>query len=268
MWYLWQLEWLKWRKHLTFRVMIIAYLIILPAVYLTAKEIPELPPPIGSPEVLFIFPTIWPYLAFAGTWVVFFLFGLLGIILVTSEYNFKTLRQNIITGLSRPQYFWAKVLFFISLSLFTTLYYFLCGLVIGWWHTEVIISAKVFQYSDYFLRYFLLTMGYLSLGMLFGVLIKRTGLAIILYFGYIMFVEVAWRWLVHFQLFNHKSMHFYPAKAISDIAPFPVFEPAQEFLEQNEFPLFLSDVEAIVTLSIYILLFLGLSYRRINYSDL
>lgn len=268
MFYLLKLEWLKWKNQLTFRILTLAYIIILPSVYITGKQIPELPPPIGSPEVLFIFPTVWPYLAFLGNWVVFFLFGLLGVLLITSEYNFKTLRQNIITGLSRSQYFWAKVVFFIFLSMGVTAYYFICGLVIGFLHTDVVITSKVFQYSDYFLRFFLMTMGYLSLGMLFGVLIRKTGLAIILYFGYIMFVEVAFRWLVHFQLYKHPSMHFYPAKAISDIAPFPAFEPAEEFLREFEFSLFLSGNEAIITLSLYIVLFLWIARRRLMRADL
>ena len=263
-----QLEWLKWSKHNSFRVLMIAYAIILPAGFLTAKRIPELPPPIGSPEVLFIFPTVWPYLAYFGNWVVFFLFGLFAVIFITTEYANKTLRQNIITGLNRKDYFIGKIGFLLSISFFATAYYALWALMIGYFNTDYIITGKVIQNIDYVWRYFLMVAGYMILGMFFGFWVKRTGLAIILYLGYTMFIEVVLRWAIHFNLIKGKSMHFYPVKALSDVTAFPMFEGADKFLEEFDFELFLTPTESVITILIYSTLLIWLCTRILKRADL
>ena len=72
MWHLILLEWKKVKRNLTFRVLFVLYLILLPSLFLTGKRLPEVPPEIGSKDVFYMFPTIWEYLAYAGNWLVFF----------------------------------------------------------------------------------------------------------------------------------------------------------------------------------------------------
>ena len=263
-----QLEWLKWRKHNAFRILMLAYVILLPVGFLTAKRIPELPPPIGSPEVLFIFPTVWTFLGYFGSWLIYFLFGLFAVMLVTMEYHNKTLRQNIITGLDRTQFFIGKMLFIGTISGMATLYFAICALLIGFFNTDYLVLSKVMQNIDYTGRYFLMTFGYMVLGVFFGFWIKRTGLSIIMYLAYTMFIEVILRWAIHFNLFKHRSMHFYPVKALSDTIPVPEINRAEKFLQEFDFSLFLEPWESFLLVGLYSTLFLFLSYRILTRSDL
>ncbi len=266
--FLLELEWKKINKLVSFRLFIIFYIVLLPAILLTGKRIQGLPPPLVTNEVFFMFPTVWEYLGYVGNWLCFFFFGFLAIITITTEYSYRTMRQNIITGLSRRQYFLGKVYFILAMSLLATLYYCLCALIIGYFGTTSIYWHKVVQNADYIPRYFLMCLGYMSFGLFLGFWIKKTGVALFLYLVYIMFLEVVLRWGVHFQLLENGSMRFYPMNAVEDLVPAPLTEVAGEFLSKYGFQLFLSPVEAAITTIIYSAIFVGLAYRVVVRSDL
>ncbi len=268
--YLFKLEWLKQRKFIIFRVMVLFYLIALPAILLMGKSIDfgtDPPPFLPSTDVFYIFPTVWIWLGYIGNWLTFFFLGFLAVLMVTNEQNNRTLRQNIITGLSRKEYFWSKVLFIVFLSLCATLYFSLCALTFGFLHTETIYLSTVLKNADYIYRYFLMCLGYMSFGLLLGILIRRTGIALFLYITYIMVLESILRY-TQLYFFKNRSMHFYPMNAIEDLIPIPFSKMAEGFMQQNGFNLFLSPTEAIIASSIYITLFLILAYQWLKRADL
>ncbi|HHS95982.1 MAG TPA: hypothetical protein ENJ45_05270, partial [Phaeodactylibacter sp.] len=205
-----QLEWKKFHKNRVFRILAILYLMVLPSIYILAKAIPK--PKIAEQEMqsFFMFPNVWKYIGFSGNWAVFFLFGFGVILSITLEYHYKTIRQNIITGLSRQSYFMAKVIWIFALAVAATLYYILvCG-IIGFIETDTIFWSKVTQEIAYIPRYFLMSFGFMSVAMLFGLLLRKTGLALILYLMYNIVLEPLLRYGVHMRYFKNKSMHFYP----------------------------------------------------------
>ncbi|MCO6481091.1 MAG: ABC transporter permease subunit [Phaeodactylibacter sp.] len=266
--YLLKLEWIKLNKLLSFRIFTIFYFVLLPSLLLVGKRFEQLPPPLMTNEVFFIFPTVWEYLGYIGNWLCFFFFGFLSIIVITTEYSYRTMRQNIITGLSRRQYFLGKVYFIVAMSLVATAYYALCALLIGYFNTSSVYWHKVWQNADYIPRYFLMCLGYMSFGLMLGFLVKRTGIALFLYLAYIMFVEQILRWGVHLQLVEHRSMHFYPMNAVEDLVPLPFTQMADEFLSQYGFRLFLSPAEAAVTVIVYSSIFVGLAFLVVRRADL
>ena len=255
-------------KFIAFRIFIAFYIVLLPAILLLGKRIPELPPPLMTNEVLFMFPTVWGWLAYVGCWLCFFFFGFLAIIAITTEYSYRTMRQNIITGLSRSQYFLGKFYLILAVSLLATAYYAFCALLIGYFNTPVVYWHKVVQDVAYIPRYFLMCFGYMSFGALLGFWAKRTGIALFLYLSYVMFLEAILRWGIHLQLWKHPSMHFYPMNAVEDLTPLPFTKMADEFLSNYGFSLFLSPAEAAITTIVYSSLFLWLSFRLVRRADL
>jgi len=268
--YLFQLEWLKQKKFIIFRVMILFYLIALPALLLMGKsiELGKNPPPfLASTDIFYVFPTVWLWLGYIGNWLSFFFLGFLAVLMVTNEQNNRTLRQNIITGLSRKEYYLSKVIFIVFLAFCSTLYFTICALTFGFIHTETIYFSTVLKNADYIYRYFLMCMGYMSFGFLLGILIRRTGIALFLYITYIMVLESILRY-TQLYFFKSRSMHFYPLNAIEDLIPIPFSEMAEGFIQKNGFSLFLSPSEAIIASLIYIVLFLFLSYKWLQRIDL
>ncbi|MCB0706520.1 MAG: ABC transporter permease [Saprospiraceae bacterium] len=262
------LEWQKQKKHRIFQVLIGMYALLLPTIILPIRGIPELPPPILTPDTLFQFPTVFTFIGYAGNWLSFFFLGFFAVVLVTQEYSNKTLRQNIITGLSRTELFWSKANFLIVLSLAATIYYFIVCLIYGFIFSEAYYLSTITKNIDYIPRYFLMCLGYSSFGFLMGLLIRRTGIALFLYLSYVMFIELILRWVVHLKLFANKSMHFYPMNAIEDLAPVPFAEIAEDFQAENGFSFFLTPTEAMITSSVYIVLFLFLAHRLLMARDL
>lgn len=257
------------KDYVLFRIVAISYVVLLPAALFVGKKIPALKGEAFNPQVIFFnFPSVWDWLGYIGNWLVFFMLGFMAVMLITNEHTYRTLRQNVITGLQRQAFFWSKVQFMAVVSLAATVYYALCALVIGLVHADTIYLSTVFKNAGLAPRYWLMCMGYMSFGMLMGVLIKRTGIALFVYLVYCFVVEPVIRWALHFKFFKGKSMLFYPLNAFEDLCPLPFFDEAESFLKSNNFSLFLSPAEAVITSIIYTGLFLFFSYKRLKNSDL
>ena len=262
-----KLEWLKVRKYRIFRVMVIFYIILLPACLLITKTFNHIPEDLVSKESLYMFPTVWGYLGYIGNWLSFFFLGFLSVIIVTVENSNKTFRQNIITGLSRNEYFSAKAIFILTICLAATLYYAFVALAIGFTNTDTIYYSKIVQEADLVPRYFLMCLGYMSFGFFLGVVIKRTGIALFIYLVYVMFIESVLRG-IHMYYIRNISMHLYPMNANEDLVPIPFAKLAEEFLKENNFSLFLEPQIAIPTVCFYTSIFLFFAYRKIKYTDI
>ncbi len=262
------LEWKKFRKLNVFRVLVLLYILLLPALVFLSKALPKPPEELLSFKSFLMFPNIWIFLGYVGNWLVFFFLGFVGVLIITSEYANKTLRQNIITGLTRQQFFFSKLSLIIFVSLAATLYYTLvCGIV-GFLHTDTVYLSKITQNIDYVPRYFLMCMGYMTFAFLCGLLLKRTGFALFFYLLYIMVLESMFRYSFHSSIFGNKGMNFYPMNSVEDLAPIPFANQASSILEGNQASLLLSPVEASITASVYIILMLGIAYYLLTKRDL
>ena len=272
--YLLKLEWLKMRDYTVFRVMSVLYLILLPGFFLAGwSALPDTaatggPAPGLSKEIIYGFPDIFKYLGYAGNWMVFLFLGFIAVISISNEFSNRTLRQNIITGLSRTEYFLSKLYFILAVSFVATIWYAGCAMISGFLVTEKIYTSAVFKYIDYVPRYFLMCVGYMSFGALLGVLIRKTGIALFLYIAYGMFIEVFIRWVVHLNIVQHESMTWYPLNAFEDLVPLPFLEMINEFTENAGFNIVLTPPWAIALSLFYMGLFFFFSWRRLNTADL
>ncbi|MBK7408431.1 MAG: hypothetical protein IPL49_17090 [Saprospirales bacterium] len=268
MFYLLQLEWLKQRKNRSFLMLGALYFILLPCSLLIAKSIQQWPPPINTSDTFFRFPDVFIYLGYVGNWLTFLLLGFLSVLFITQEFSSRTFRQNVITGLTRADMFWSKVYFMTAVSLAATLYYGLVAMVLGVIHSDALYTSVIMKHIDYIPRFFVMCMGYMSVGLLLGVWIRRTGFALFSYFSYALFIEPILRWGVHQNLFKHQSMHYYPMNAFEDLAPVPFSEMTKGFEKEFGFQFFLSPQQAMITSVIYIALFLVATYLLITRRDL
>lgn len=266
--YLLHLEWLKQQKHRTFLLLAGLYAILLPSSLLITKSIKQWPPPINTPDAFFRFPDVFMYLGYVGSWLTFFLLGFLAVVIVTQEFSSRTFRQNVINGLTRAELYQSKVIFIIAVAIAAMLYYGAVCFVFGLTHSDALYTSVMMKNIDYLPRYLVMSLGYMSFGFMLGALIRRTAAAIFIYFAYIFFLEPILRWGVHANVLKHRSMNFYPMNAIEDLTPIPFSEMATELEKQFNFQFFLSPNEAMVTATIYILLFFGATYLLVTKRDL
>ena len=86
--------------------------------------------PGGMAINFFNFPAVWHNMAYLFTWFQLFL-GIIIISLVTTEFSQRTLRQNIIDGLTKWEIIWSKELVIILLSSISTLLLVAFTLIFG-----------------------------------------------------------------------------------------------------------------------------------------
>jgi len=265
--YLLQLEWKKYKNYRLFQLLFIGYLILLPGILwsIVGREFGAGVP--FDPVTIYTFPDIWEYMAYFGNWLMFFFLGFVGVLTITNEHSYKTFRQNIISGLTRHDFFMAKILSILAIILFCTLYFILVGYVVGSYYTRDPQWDEMTEHAGAIANFALVCLAYSVYGLLLGVLVKRTGFALFIYMVAGMFLEKIFRWLIHKNLFDNVSMHFYPFNSVNDLTPWPS-PMIRNAVENSGMRLFLTTGEAQITVWIYILLFLAFIYWRIRKGDL
>jgi len=134
--------------------------------------------PITIPGVsLYSFPGIWHNLAYLSSFLKIFM-AIIGIILVTNEYNYKTIKQQVLHGLTRAEMFWAKVLLNMTIALFATFVLATISTILGISHTETITWANFTKKLSFLLAYFYEVFAYISMGFMIATLVHRSGFAI------------------------------------------------------------------------------------------
>ena len=248
---LFKIEWLKIKEYKTFWALFIIFLVMDPlAFYFTANKYMEthvggqqevmIKAFLGSP---FVFPKVWHASAWFGG-LFFVMIGMLYILLITNEVQYRTHRQNIIDGWSRMDFLKAKLSLLIFFVLTSTAIVFLSGLLVGLIYTEG--SYDILE-GIYYVGYFaLMAMIYLMAAFLIGILVKRTGLSIIIYFALVVIVDNV-LWLI-LTLKNSQLGYFLPLECSDSLVPNP-FKPAM--LERRTVP----DIALISAIAVYASLF-------------
>lgn len=256
-----RLEYAKFRKNAVIGLLILMYVITMPTVIFIGKEFENVPPPLPSNKVFFNFPMVWDYLGFIGSWLSFFFLGLFSVFIVVNEISYKTFRQNIITGMTRKEYFLAKLYTILTVSLIAALYYGLIAILIGVFHAKEIVIADIFDNSWATSRYFLMCMGYMSFGLFCGFVIRRSGVTVLFYLIYILMLEPLIKWAVHFRIFKNGSINYYPLNSVEDLMPFPLYRFADMIPKKDlNFDFLLSYSHAAIASTFWICTFLGLAY--------
>lgn len=261
-----KLEWKKLVTYNLFRILVALYIALLPLGFLIGTNI-NLPDETGGTNSFYTFPKVWDALGYAGNWMSFFFLGFLGVLLVTNEFSYKTLRQNLITGMSRQEYFLGKYVFMIAISLAATLYYAIVALGVGFYYTDYVIIERVTQHINFIPRFFLMNFAYMNFAFLLGILLRRMGLALFLYFIYTLVIEMVLRYYFHAEIFgkNSASRNYYPLNAFEDLAPFPI----PDFGPSAEMPnFFLEPSLAVILTLIYSGIFIFISYKVFIKKDL
>ncbi|MBD3637983.1 MAG: ABC transporter permease subunit [Crocinitomicaceae bacterium] len=217
-----QIEYLKVKNYRTFWLILGIYALLVPISFFGISQIdfPFLP----SSNEIFGFPTVWNYITWTASWWNVLL-GVLIVILVCNDIEFKTQRQNIIDGLSRKQVIIGKLYFLVILAAVITLYTFLVALVMGCIYSN---PADMFQEIEYLGIYFIQTLGYFSFAFFFAVLVRKPALSIILFVVIIILDDI-----IKLPVGNDVAQ-FFPTITISDLTPFPFFKEVIEMSRERD----------------------------------
>jgi ABC-type transport system involved in multi-copper enzyme maturation permease subunit len=254
------LEWTKFRKNTVIQLLLLFFFLFFPACLYFGSLIPELPSFLPSKESFFQFPSIWEYLGYAGNWIVFFFVGVASIYLVTIEVSNKTLRQSIINGMTRNEFFISKLLSIVIFCLVATVYYAIMSLAIGFYNTEGFDLAAALDNDWAISRFFLMSFAYTNFALFLSFLFRKSGLAVFFYVSYIIIIEPLIRLLIIDSVDKASWTRYFPMNSAEDLMPLPAMKYASAIPSNVDFAFLLSDKEATILSLAYCAVFLGISY--------
>jgi ABC-2 type transport system permease protein len=170
------IEWMKLRRLVTMKVILLIYAISVPLLYYLASYLKL--GPFSMPESMFQFPDCYNFVAWIASWFNL-LIGVIIMVFVSNEIKYKTQRQNVIDGLSKREVIIAKFIIVFLFTVVTTLYTLLVGFIFGSIFSDDF--SQVFDGLDQIGAYFLSNLGYLAFAFFFANMVRMQALAIILY---------------------------------------------------------------------------------------
>ncbi|WP_288956251.1 ABC transporter permease subunit [uncultured Polaribacter sp.] len=126
---------------------------------------------------IFNFPYIWHFNTYMAAILKFFLL-LVIVSMMANEYSYKTLKQNLIDGLSKKEFILSKFYTVLAFSLISTLFVFIVSLVLGLIYSDYNEFAIIVSDLEYLLAFFIKLVGFFSMGLFFGILVKRSAFAV------------------------------------------------------------------------------------------
>lgn len=261
-------EYKKFRYSSTVSLLFIVFSIIFPFAILGGKTFLKNPePPLPSNAIFYEFPTVWEYQGYIGNWLVFFILGFMVLHMFTSEVSYKTMRQNIIAGYTKKEYFVAKFGVIVGLAIYATILYAISCLAYGMTHTPGFDFELVFDNNWAISRFFIMCMGYLSFAFLVANLLRSGGLSMFLYFAFPLIVEPIMK-LGLLWSFKNSAMNYVPLNTIEDLMTIPLIRTSSDFLTNDMGIEIVNDFPTTITFSIiYTLIFIGLSWWKFIKSD-
>lgn len=126
---------------------------------------------------IFNFPYIWHFNTYMAAILKFFLL-LVIVSMVSDEYSYKTLKQNLIDGLSKKEFILSKFYTVIAFSLISTVFVFVISLILGLMYSDYNELSIIVTDLEYLVAFFTKLVGFFSMGLFFGILVKRAAFAV------------------------------------------------------------------------------------------
>lgn len=217
-----KIEWLKVKNYKAFWIFAILYSFAILGINYTGYYVNELAIQnvpmgealLGSP---YSFPKVWGTVGFMSSWLLYFP-GILFIMLLTNEFNFKTHRQNIIDGWTRQQFVTVKFVFAILFSVVATIFNFLVALLFGLISTGSVFSFAGIENVGYI---FIQTVAYITFAMFLAILFRKSGAAIAVFFLFGLIFEWLFTTLINLQLDISPVGYFLPLQVTDVMLPIP-----------------------------------------------
>jgi len=205
------------------RVLILIYFILLTSIALIAAIKFDIGPIKFhlAEQGIFNFPYIWHFNTFMASIFKFFLL-LVIVSMMANEYSNKTLKQNLIDGLSKAEFVLSKFYTVILLAFVSTIFVFLVSIVLGYIYSDFTELSIVTTDLEYLFAFFIKLVGFFSFGLFLGILVKRSAFAVGAMLVWAMiegFIKGMSYW--KFEDYVDQIMQFLPLEAMANLIKEP-----------------------------------------------
>ena len=126
---------------------------------------------------IFNFPYIWHFNTYIAALLKLFL-AIVIVSMMANEYSNRTLKQNLIDGMSKKEFVLSKFLTVMVFSVASTVFLFILSLILGLSFSDYTEFSIIFSDLEYLLGYFVKLTGFFAFCMFLGVLVKRSAFAL------------------------------------------------------------------------------------------
>lgn len=222
---------------------------------------------------IFNFPYIWHFNTYVAAKIKFFLL-LVIVAMMSNEYSYKTLKQNLIDGLSKKEFILSKFYTVVVFATVSTFFVFIVSLILGLIYSDFNEFSIITTDLEYLFAFFVKLVGFFSMGLFFGILIKRSAFAVAAIIVWQIFegiLEGLLYWKAK-DVVNHITQ-FFPLKAMANLIKEPATRIGAVKSVGNKIGVDLSGDFSVHFTDILIVLgwtiiFIYLSYKLLQKRDL
>jgi len=220
-----QIEFIKLWNNRASKVLIISYFALLTSIALVAAIKFDIGPIKFhlADQGIFNFPYIWHFNTFITAFFKLFL-AIVIVSMMSNEYSNKTIKQNLIDGLSKKEFILSKFLTVISFALVSTIFVFIVSLILGLFYSDFNEASIILTDLEFLFAFFVKLTGFFSFCLFLGVLVKRSAFAL----GFLILWQVfegIFRGIIRWKLFDGEStdtvMGFFPLQSMFNLIKEP-----------------------------------------------
>lgn len=221
-----QIEFIKLWNNRASKMLIISYFILLTSIALVAAIKFDIGPiKFHLAEIgIFNFPYIWHFNTFFTAFFKLFL-AIIIVSMMANEYSNKTIKQNLIDGLSKKEFILSKFLTVLSFSFISTFFVFVVSLILGFIYSDYNEISIIFSDLEFLVAFFIKLIGFFSFCLFLGILVKRSAFAL----GFLIiwqFLEGIIRGIIRWKLFDSNTtdivMGFFPLQSMFNLIKEPI----------------------------------------------
>ncbi|SFS49930.1 ABC-2 family transporter protein [Zhouia amylolytica] len=271
-----EIEFIKlWNSRVS-KFLIIAYFFLLTSIALIAAIKFDIGPIKFhlAKEGIFNFPYIWHFNTFVAAFFKLFL-AIVIVSMMANEYSNKTIKQNLIDGLSKREFVLSKFLTVVGFSAISTVFIFVVSLILGLIYSDFNEISIILSDLEFLFAFFIKLIGFFSFCLFLGMLVKRSAFAL----GFLIlwqFIEgmiyLVLRWKFD-ENFASNVLTFLPLNAMSNLIKEPftrlgaVKSVAQQIGEDISYDFGVQWYEILIVL-VWTALFVYWSYLILKKRDL
>ena len=230
---------------------------------------------------IFNFPYIWHFNTYVASIFKFFLLVVI-VSMMANEYSYKTLKQNLIDGLSKKEFILSKFYTVVAFAGISTTFVFFISLVLGLIYSDYNELNIIFSDLQYLFGFFLKLISFFSFGLFMGILVKRSAFAIGGIVVWYLIEKICW--LIALFSYRHllgqdsiskanEAISFLPLESMSNLIKEPgtrlnAVKTLANAIEQQIVKNYDVEILDILIVSTWTFIFIYASYRLLKKRDL
>ena len=145
---------------------------------------------------------------------------------MANEYSYRTLKQNLIDGLSKKEFILSKFITVLLYAAISTLFLGVVSLILGFSFSDYNEIGIVFSDLEYLLAYFVKLVAFFSFCLFLGILVKRSAFALGFLIIWFILEKISYG-LLKWKIFKDSDIaesisQFFPLEAMSNLIKEPL----------------------------------------------